>query len=126
MICDVRSMARIVVCCAAVSACIASGTAALAASTGTQLQSVNAQLQTIVHAPAQRTAAPEGVGAPRFPVIVVAKPGGQMKPLHLPPAIQRIARIERLLDIHTKTMSANLWGAFDGGRGCSIKFSFHI
>jgi hypothetical protein len=124
MIVHLRLTVGSVVACAVAAASIASAAPARADASHAPLISVNEKLQSIAHAPPVHSA-PAGATV-TVPVLSIVKQSAPVRTIHLPPAVARLARIERLLDIHTKTMSANLWGALDGGKGCTIRFTFRI
>jgi hypothetical protein len=103
---------------------------ALAAPTGSDqdVSTLNRHLATLVDVPGREHPAPAAAATSQAPAATPIPELGQ-KPTQawqLTPAIlawaTRYTHAERLLHFQSHGLDANLWGAFNGGRGVRIKY----
>jgi hypothetical protein len=94
----------------------------------TPLIAVNQQLSAIAHSdgagPKLQATDPRSIAAPTLHRNS-ASIAEELR-LRLPPALLRLTRANRLLEVRTNSISANFWGVFGWRHGGSIKFSMHF
>jgi hypothetical protein len=89
------------------------------------VSAVNRTLAALAVSPGSQSV-PLGVRPPAVPATAPAS--GHAKSLLLSPAIMTIAahftKAERLLHFQSHGIDANFWGAFNGGRGMKVQYTF--